>query len=158
MTRKKCRAQAIDDVADALKGLADAAAARNVTLCMETHDDWCDPQHVKAVLERVDHPHVAVNWDIMHPVRQGLATMEEAFAALEPWIRHVHFHDGVQADGKLTLVPVGEGSINHAAAIRLLKGMGYDGYLSGEWIKWQPFEEHLPRELATMKRYEDQAG
>jgi sugar phosphate isomerase/epimerase len=51
------------------------------------------------------------------------------------------------------MVPVGEGDIDHKTAVELLERMGYDGYMSGEWINWQPYEEHLPRELATMKTY-----
>ena len=28
------------------------------------------------------------------------------------------------------------------------------GYLSGEWIGWEPYAVHLPRELAAMRAYE----
>ena len=35
--------------------------------------------------------------------------------------------------------------------------ISYDGYISGEWINWEdPYEVHLPRELATLKRYESE--
>ena len=44
--------------------------------------------------------------------------------------------------------------LNQARAMELLAGAGYSGYLSGEWIKWEPAEVHLPREIATMKGYE----
>jgi len=33
----------------------------------------------------------------------------------------------------------------------LLHNHGYAGYLSGEWINWEPHEVHLPRELATLQ-------
>jgi sugar phosphate isomerase/epimerase len=89
----------------------------------------------------------------MHPVRVAKVTMADAFDVLKRWVRHVHFHDGVTTDGKLVMVPVGEGDIDHKTAVELLERMGYDGYMSGEWINWQPYEEHLPRELATMKTY-----
>jgi sugar phosphate isomerase/epimerase len=151
------REEAVDLVAESLGGLAEQAQARGVTVCMETHDDWCDPDHVAAVLKRVDHPNTAANWDIMHPVRRGGATMDQAFEALRPWIRHVHFHDGTVQE-PLEMAPIGEGGIDHKRAVELLKKCDYDGYLSGEWIKWQPYEEHLPRELATMKRYEEELG
>ncbi|MBM4046884.1 MAG: sugar phosphate isomerase/epimerase, partial [Planctomycetes bacterium] len=62
------REQAIEGVADALRSVADQAQERGVTLCMETHDDWCNPDHVAAVMKRVNHPAIAVNWDIMHPI------------------------------------------------------------------------------------------
>lgn len=150
------REQAIETVAGALSRLTDLAERRGVTVCMETHDDWCDPSHVAAVLDRVDHPRVACNWDVMHPVRTGKATMDEAFETLRKHIRHVHFHDGTA--GEMELRPVGEGVCDHRRVVALLRGAGYDGFLSGEWINWTPWNEHLPRELATMKRYERELG
>src|SRR5512133_964495 len=89
------REDAITQVADSLASLATLAEERNVVLCLETHDDWCDPMHVAEVMERVNHPAIGVNWDIMHPVRQAGVTMDQAFTILKPWIRHVHFHDGL---------------------------------------------------------------
>jgi len=147
------RQAAIGIVADALAAVADHAASRDVTVCVETHDDWCDPKHVAAVMHRVNHPAIAVNWDVMHPVRTGAATMEEAFQTLKPWIRHLHVHDGTA--GSLELAPIGTGAYDHRTAVKLLLAAGYDGYLSGEWIGWSdPYESHLPREVATLRGYE----
>ena len=149
------RTEAIDLVADSLGSVADRASARNVTVCVETHDDWCDPEHVSALMQKVNHPNIAVNWDIMHPVRVAKKSMDQAFGALRPWIRHVHVHDGVEgADGQLKLVPIGEGAIDHGRALHLLKESGYEGFISGEWIRWEPPEVHLPRELAKLKALE----
>ncbi len=146
------RDQAVATLVESLRTVADHAAARGVTLCMETHDDWCDPAHVAQVLCTVNHPAIAANWDIMHPVRTGKASIEQSFAVLRPWIRHLHVHDGVGQD--LKLVPIGTGELDHRAALRLLLDAGYTGCVSGEWIGWEPYETHLPRELATLKRYE----
>lgn len=149
------REDAIKIVADALRSMADHAGNRGVTVCMETHDDWCDPKNVAAVMKQVDHPAIAVNWDIMHPVRTGFATIDESFQALKPWIRHLHIHDASKETGDL--MPIGEGFIDHRRAIELLPEINYDGHLSGEWINWSdPYEVHLPRELATLKRYEQE--
>jgi sugar phosphate isomerase/epimerase len=152
------RQQAINLVAASLSQVSGRAAERGVTVCMETHDDWCDPADVVQIMERVNSPAVAVNWDIMHPVRMRLATMDEAFLVLKPWIRHVHIHDAAaDADGMPTLdfAPIGEGYVDHKSAIAQLLSMSYDGYLSGEWINWSdPYDVHLPRELATVKGYE----
>ena len=148
------REQAIEQLVRSLGEVADHARERGVTICMETHDDWCDPAHVAAVLGRVSHAAVGANWDIMHPVRRGAATMDSAFEALKPWIRHLHIHDGTRTDSKLA--PIGTGDIDHRRAIQLLKTVDYGGFISGEWIGWEPFEVHLPRELATMKRYEQE--
>ena len=146
------RDTAIAGVAQALEPLAAAAAAHGVTLCLETHDDWCDPDHVAAVMERVNHPAIAVNWDVMHPVRVAGWSMQAAFDRLAPWIRHVHVHDGTGND--IELAPIGEGVYDHRVALQNLQASGYAGAISGEWINWSdPYEQHLPRELATMKQY-----
>ncbi|GIX07468.1 MAG: hypothetical protein KatS3mg115_1871 [Candidatus Poribacteria bacterium] len=151
------RSQAIQLVADALAELAPFAAEHGVTLCMETHDDWCHPRDVAAVMEAVDHPNVGVNWDVLHPVRRKFATLEESFQVLRPWIRHLHVHDVDPNTGKLT--PIGTGMIDHRRLLELLASLDYDGYLSGEWIRWEvPYSEHLPQELATLRRYERELG
>ncbi|MBN2308913.1 MAG: sugar phosphate isomerase/epimerase [Candidatus Hydrogenedentes bacterium] len=152
------RDEAMDRVVASLQAVADHAAERGVVVCMETHDAWCAPAHVAEVMRRVDRPAIAVNWDVMHPVRRGGATMDEAFEALRPWIRHVHFHDGTVAPDELHMAPIGEGAIDHKRAVELLASIGYADHLSGEWINWEPYETHLPRELATMKAYERDAG
>jgi sugar phosphate isomerase/epimerase len=148
------REEAIELVADGLRSVADYAQQRGVTLCMETHDDWTDPAHVVEVMKRVDHPAIAVNWDIMHPVIFANRTVDEAFEALAPWIKYVHFHDGVMTDGELFMSPMGEGVIDMRRAVELLESASYDGFLSGEWINWEPYEIHLPRELQRVKAYE----
>lgn len=146
------REEAIDLLVRSLSQVADHAGERNVMVCIETHDDWCDPAHIAAVLGRVNHPAIAANWDIMHPVRAGGATMDSAFEALKPWIRHLHIHDGSKsAPG---LLPIGDGEIDHHRALELLKTINYDCFISGEWIGWEPYDVHLPRELAMMKKYE----
>lgn len=152
------RQQAAEQIAHAMRSVADHAAERGVIVCMETHDDWCNPAGVADIMKRVNKPSIAVNWDIMHPVRRGGATMQEAYQTLKPWIKHVHFHDCIDHDDKSDLAPIGNGIIDHRCAVQLLKADGYDGLLSGEWIGWaDAYDVHLPRELATMKRYEDEA-
>lgn len=148
------RAEAIEQVAGALRSLAGHAVERQVTICLETHDDWCNPEHVACVMRAVNHPAIAVNWDIMHPVRVAGVSITESFATLKPWIRHLHIHDGITRDGKLVLKPIGQGAIDHRAAIALLKTISYGGFISGEWIDWEPCETHLPRELAALKALE----
>jgi sugar phosphate isomerase/epimerase len=148
------RPDAVKLVAESLGKLADFAAERDVVVAMETHDDWCDPDDVAAVMRAVDHPAVGVNWDLMHPVRKAGRTIAEAFETLRPWIRHVHVHDAGANPDALDFRPIGTGDVDHAEAFALLRSMDYGGWLSGEWIKWEPGEVHLPRELEAMKRIE----
>ena len=148
------RDEATAVVADALAALAPDAEAAGVTLCVETHDSWCNANDLARVIQRVGHANVQVNWDIMHPYRAGMS-VDEAFAALRPHVRHCHFHDGRQTEKGLELCPVGEGVVDHRRAVELLEGVGFAGHMSGEWIGWEPWETHLPRELAAMRSYVD---
>ncbi|MEM7126914.1 MAG: sugar phosphate isomerase/epimerase family protein [Chloroflexota bacterium] len=146
------RDTAIENVANALGSVASHAEDRNVAVCMETHDDWCDPNHVAAIMAAVDASAIAVNWDIWHPLRRGNSTMDAAFETLRPWIRHAHIHDGSTNPNALELKPIGQGEVDHQRAMELLHADQYSGYLSGEWIKWEPHQTHLPREISTLKR------
>ncbi len=66
------RRQAIEGVAAALRTIGDQAAARAVTVCLETHDDWCDPDHVAEAVRQAEHDAIAVNWDVLHGVRVAI--------------------------------------------------------------------------------------
>jgi sugar phosphate isomerase/epimerase len=139
---------------ESLIKLSVCAAMHNVAICMETHDGWCDPKNVAHVMKCVAHKYIGVNWDIMHPVLSLGDTIENSFEILRPWILHVHIHDGSATEEGLDFTPIGTGKIDHRSAIMLLKDMDYKGYISGEWIDWEPYEIHLPRELETLKKYE----
>jgi sugar phosphate isomerase/epimerase len=153
--------QAMESLVNSLKAVADHAAEAGVTLCIETHDAWCDPNRVAEAMRRVDHKNIAVNWDIMHTQRRGGMTMDQAHKVLQPWIRHTHVHDGTDENGKLKVVPIGQGDYDHQRVLQLLKDDGYDGFISGEWIESSNSDPefrrtHLATELTTLRRYEQE--
>jgi sugar phosphate isomerase/epimerase len=143
-----------------LRELAPYAVQRNVTVCLETHDSHTDPHRVARVMREVDFTGVGVVWDIMHTQRQGKMSMADAHAILAPWIRHMHIHDGLDTLEKLSMVPIGEGDFDHRAILQLLKQSNYPGCISGEWIAGCMdeafFANHLEREIATLKRLEQE--
>lgn len=143
-----------EQIVHALRELAPLAAEAGVTIAVETHDDWSSPDEMAAIMKAVDHPSVAVVWDVMHTLRGAGASMEEAYRVLKPWIRHVHIHDGLLDLSQLAFLPIGQGEIDHRPVVRLLMEDGYEGVLSGEWLYWEAPEVHLPRELAKMLEYE----
>lgn len=148
------REEATAHLIGTLREIAPFAEEEGVAVCLETHDAWYDPDTVAEVMEAVSHPRIGVVWDVMHTLRQGGRTPDYAFRRLRPWIRHVHIHDGSLSPGKVQFRPMGEGEIDHAEVVRLLLAAGYDGYISGEWINWEPYEVHLPREIGAMREYE----
>ena len=145
-------------LADTLSQVAEAAAAHSIRLCLETHDYWCDAGDVGAVMKLVDHPMIGVNWDIMHPIRSCGFTVESSYAHLKPWVYHFHMHQGTLNQEKLELLPLSDpsGAYDHEAAIRFLAADGYDGYMSGEWIKWGGAEALGP-EIEAIKAIEKKA-
>ena len=148
------RAHARDSLIASLAALAEEAGQHGVTICLETHDDWTDPALVAGVMQAVNHPAIAVNWDFQHTTRQAGATIDAAFATLRPWVRHVHFHDGENRRDRLVFLPIGAGQYDIRRVVEVLLDAGYDGFLSGEWIDWEPYEQHLPRELDAMRQIE----
>jgi len=145
------REKATLTLVESLSKITKFANDNNVHVCLETHDDWCDPLIVS---EAAKESGCSVNWDIMHTELTAKCSPEKSFDLLKPYIRHVHVHDGMWVNGNLQLAPVGKGAVNHGTPIRLLRETGYAGYISGEWIKWEPWEIHLPRELKLLKEIE----
>lgn len=152
------RGQAIESLSAALSALAGQARACNVAICLETHDAWCDPRHVAQVMQNVNHDHVAVNWDVLHPVRTAGLGIRESLDILQPWIRHVHMHDAQLTPGRIAYAPMGTGAIDHRTVLQGLQAIMYTGYLSGEWIGYSPWQEHLPFEIARLREYEAGLG
>ncbi len=148
--------EAIPLLVDSLGCCADTAAAYGVNICLETHDSWSNPNNVAKVLRQINHSSIGVNWDIAHPIRQAGYTVEESFQVLFPWLKHVHIHDGIhhKEDNYLEFKPMGDGQFDHSLLVKLLQSHSYDGYLSGEWIDFEDYNNHLPREIKMMKYYE----
>ena len=147
-------ADAIQTVGESLGELGPYAAERGVTICLETHDAFSKATDCIAAIHIADSPAVAANWDIMHPYSKGM-TIDEAYDALKGKIEHCHIHDGTYAEkgGRATLALMGEGDIPYPRAIELLEQEGFEGYLSGEWIKaWHP-DEILPHDAKVLRSY-----
>jgi len=142
-------------IVDAMNAVVDHAAERHVTLAMETHDDWAATRDLVPVVEQVNHPNFGVLWDVTHPTVQADESVTDAHDALMHVMKHVHVHDANIIDGKFDWQPIGQGQFNIRQAIALLLREAYAGYVSFEYINWSdPPQVHLPRELATVKRYE----
>lgn len=141
----------VNRTADAYKRVMDHAADRGVTVLLETHDEWCNSAHVRWVVKTVDHPNLAVLWDLMHTQRMG-ETPEESMGVIGDLTRHLHAHDGRYVDGgkKLETVGLGDGELDHATPVKLLNAAGFDGYFSVEVIH-KPGSEHDAE--GVMKKY-----
>ncbi len=134
----------VNRAADSYRQVLDRAREKNIVLLLETHDAWCSSSLVRAVIERVDDPHLRVLWDIMHPQRM-FERPGETMQILGDLTRHLHAHDGNFPDPaeRIANTPLGEGDIDHATPIQLLGKSGYEGFVSVEVIH-KPGSDHDP--------------
>ncbi|MDR3207811.1 MAG: sugar phosphate isomerase/epimerase [Oscillospiraceae bacterium] len=118
-----------------LRALAPAAAAASVTLLVETNGVWSDTGKLKQLLGAVDSSAVAALWDVNHPVRNFGETVQTTWNNIGPYVRHVHLKDSVSENGKTVYKLLGYGDLPLREALSRLKGVGFDGALSMEWVK-----------------------
>ena len=131
----------VDDeyVAGVLLELADMAKDTGVTLLCETNGVYADTKRLRALLDKVNRPEIAALWDIHHPFRYFGESAKETVANLGSYIRHVHAKDSVIINGKVQYRMMGEGDLPITEMLDELVNLGYDGFVSLEWLKrWAP--------------------
>jgi sugar phosphate isomerase/epimerase len=143
--------RAIEIVAEDLRRAGDFAAECNVTICLETHDDFSLGASVGRVLDLANHGYIRANWDVMHPYRRG-EELAETLQRLGDRVAHVHFHDS--SDEGRAVVP-GDGWLPIAEYIRALHRLKFNGYASAEiWPDAGNPETILTRYAEQMRRYQ----
>ncbi len=136
----------IDDeyMARAIKEVADEAKDTGVTLLIETNGVYSDTKRLRALLDKVNRREVAALWDIHHPYRFAHETPETTIENLGSYIKYVHVKDSIMEkgpDGKKTIKyrMMGFGDMPIPGMLHALREIGYEGYISLEWVKrWAP--------------------
>ncbi|MHB1295141.1 MAG: sugar phosphate isomerase/epimerase family protein [Anaerolineae bacterium] len=126
-------ADAIPRVAERLRQVSDSAQQAGVKLWLETHDSISLGADAGAVVRQVNHPFVRINWDNMHPFRNG-EPLAVTWGAIGHYIEHTHFHDSVAKPGAPIITPFFQGGLPVQAMYDLLRDANYAGYYSGEWF------------------------
>ena len=128
-----------DYVAEVLLQLADMAKGTGVTLLCETNGVYADTKRLRALLDKVNRPEIAALWDMHHPYRYFGEAPQTTVDNLGGYIRHVHTKDSVIVDGKVQYRMMGEGDLPITEMLDALASIGYEGYVSLEWVKrWAP--------------------
>lgn len=124
------------------------AGKYKIILAIETHDGLVHSSDMKQVIEMAANPYFGILWDVNHPYRKAGETVETTIEQIGEYIVYVHIKDViVDTQRKCRLVLTGKGTNPIKKCIKLLKGVGYDGYLTLEWEKrWHP--EIEPPEVA----------
>lgn len=127
----------VDDefVASSLKLLGTIAQGFGVCLLVETNGVYADTARLRSLLDKVNMPSVAALWDMHHPYRYGGESPRQTVDNLGAYIKYVHVKDSVIKDGKCQYRMMGEGDLPIEDMLNELYTIGYDGYISLEWVK-----------------------
>jgi len=111
------------------------AAEKNVTLLLETNGVYAESSHLRSLIEKINHPHLGILWDVHHPYRFFNESVAETYQTLKPWIKHVHVKDSQVSEGEIQYRMLGYGDVPVAEAVSLLAADQYSGYVVLEWVK-----------------------
>jgi len=124
-----------DYVADVLKELEPFARNAGVSLLVETNGVYADTLRLKKLLDGVGSKNVAALWDVHHPYRYKNEKPQETVENLGSYIKYVHVKDSVTTDGGVAYRMMGQGDLPIPDMMAQLKAIGYNGYVSLEWVK-----------------------
>lgn len=113
--------------------LADIAKEKGIVLLMETGQET--DADLKKLMEEIQHPAVAINFDPANMILYDNADPVEAVKMLMPWIKHVHIKDALRTEKPGTWgkeVPWGSGQVDSTKFLTALKDAGYNGALAIE--------------------------
>ncbi len=119
--------------------LCDYAQGKGVQALIETNGVFADSEVMASFLEGLDHPGAGVLWDIHHPWRFFNETPEETINHIGRHVKYVHIKDSVMKNGKVSYRMLGYGDVPVLDMLKQLNALGYNGYVSLEWVKrWNP--------------------
>ena len=110
-----------------------------VTPLLETNGMFCDSELLAKFMMQTGEENIGVLWDIHHPYRYGREDISTTISNIGKFIKYVHIKDSVRLNGATEYKMLGSGDLPLKEAIDGLKGIGYDGFITLEWVKrWQP--------------------
>jgi sugar phosphate isomerase/epimerase len=121
-----------DEVISRLRAWADIAQQAGVTLLLENEGDlWGDtPDRLVDLFSAVDSPALRFTLDAGNFAGLGIASFDDAYGKLKPWLRHIQIKDVKTAEHKV--VPAGQGDGQIPQVLAAAGAAGYQGYLSLE--------------------------
>jgi len=122
------QSQAWDWSLAALREIADHAAGRGVTVCIEptsADSNLVDTADEALLLrQQTERPNVKVMFDTYHALYRNEPSSDYVHA-MAPHLAHVHFADTDR-------LPPGEGAVDWTGVLQALKDVGFDGHLTME--------------------------
>lgn len=129
-----------------IRTLADDARTLGITVALEVHGEIMATGKASAELIReIDEENVRITYDTANCEFYGGVKAAEDIESVLPYLRHVHVKDKAGAQDEWNFPAVGEGNVDFARVLEVLRNGGYDGSLSVEiefqGEPWPPVEE-----------------
>jgi len=122
-------------LAESLKRVGDMGAKRSVTVTIESHDSWTRGDELMPVVKAANSANVRVLWDMGNSFMKG-ESFEDGAKIVKGYVVHAHVKDHTKEGAEAML---GTGLIPLDKALKALKSINYQGYVSLEWEKaWHP--------------------
>jgi L-ribulose-5-phosphate 3-epimerase len=126
--------------------LADAAHASGLVVALEIHGDlMATGAQSAALLDRIGHPAVKVNYDTANVEHYGGVRAVDDLPAIADRVGNVHLKDMRGGKGDWDFPAIGEGHVDFGRVVEILSAAGFDGpyavevEFSGE--PWPPLDE-----------------
>lgn len=108
--------------------LADAAAAKNITIGIEIHGDVTgNGKKAAAVIEKIGRPNIRLNYDSANCEFWGDARAEDDLQYALPYLVHSHLKDTVGGYRVWNFPAIGKGRVDFDNLLRQFKRGGYTG-------------------------------
>jgi sugar phosphate isomerase/epimerase len=133
------REETRDWIAASLREIA-AGVPDDVNVGLETHGDFARADYAVEIVTIADHPRVKLIWDVANSLAAG-DEIQQAARIVQPYLAHVHLRDAKPVAGSEYWLPVlaGAGRVSFGEAVKALRELNYDGFISFEWEKyWHP--------------------
>ena len=113
--------------------LADAAQAAGLVIALEIHGDLMATGALSAaLLDRIGHPAVRVNYDTATVEHYGGVRAEDDLPAIAGRVANVHLKDMRGGRGDWDFPAIGDGHVDFGRVLEILRDAGYDGPYSVE--------------------------
>ena len=137
-----------------LCALDEFAKDYSVMPLIETNGVYANSLFLKQIFTEGNFKHIGVLWDIHHPYVYYKESPEYTYSNLSEYIKYMHIKDSVVKNGRVTYVPVGEGTVPVKECIKLCRSGGFKGPYTLEWVKvTHPELENIENVLLEYKNY-----
>ena len=132
--------------------LADAAQAAGLVVALEIHGDLMATGRCRsALLDRIGHPAVKVNYDTANVEHYGGVRAEDDLPAIADRVANMHLKDMRGGKGDWDFPAIGEGHVDFGRVLEILRAAGYDGPMRSRSSSPASRGRRSPRSTAAMR-------